>query len=100
MTETRCKARTRLGAPCSARATPSGFCSIHSDPKRAAELGRLSGESRNTPAVTGLLVLRPPKTACDLHQALGRFSLRSVRGEWTSVWAGALVTLAPCSSTR
>ena len=72
MTETRCKARTRLGAPCSARATPSGFCSIHSDPKRAAELGRLSGESRNTPAVTGLLVLPPPKTACDLHQALGQ----------------------------
>jgi hypothetical protein len=49
----------------------NGFCSIHSDPKRAAELGRLSGESRRI-AVTGHLVLPPPKTACDLHHALGQ----------------------------
>jgi hypothetical protein len=71
VTGTRCKARTRLGEPCSARATTNGFCSIHSDPKRAAELGRLSGESRRIP-VTGNLVLPPPKTACDLHLALGQ----------------------------
>ncbi len=71
MTETRCRARTRLGEPCGARATPNGFCSIHSDPKRAAELGRLSGESRKAPE-TGVLVLPPPKTACDLHHALGQ----------------------------
>jgi hypothetical protein len=63
--------RTRSGEPCSARATPNGFCSIHSDPNRAAELGRLSGESRKAP-VTGLVVIPPPKTASDLHLALGQ----------------------------
>jgi uncharacterized protein DUF5763 len=68
---TRCKAQTRLGEPCSARATPNGFCSIHSDPKRASVLGRLSGESRKAP-LTGLLVLSPPKSAADLHHALGQ----------------------------
>ncbi len=71
MNGTLCKARTRMGDPCGARATTNGFCSIHSDPKRAAQLGRLSGESRRTP-VTEHLVLPPPKTACDLHHALGQ----------------------------
>ena len=43
---------------------------MHSDPKRAAELGRRSGESRRLPESEPLIVL-PPKTAGDLHRALG-----------------------------
>jgi uncharacterized protein DUF5763 len=71
VTGDRCKARTKSGETCRARATPDGYCSMHSDPKRAAELGRLSGASRRYPE-TGLLVFPPPKTASDLHHALGQ----------------------------
>ena len=67
---TRCEARTRSGAPCNAGATPNGLCSIHSDPGRAAELGRMSGESRRCPE--GQIDLAAPQTAADLHKALSQ----------------------------
>jgi hypothetical protein len=41
----KCQARTKSAEPCKARATPNGLCSIHADPGRAAELGRISGEA-------------------------------------------------------
>ena len=41
--ENRCKGTTKRGAPCKAAATPSGFCYLHSDPNRAAQLGREGG---------------------------------------------------------
>jgi uncharacterized protein DUF5763 len=71
MSANKCKARTKSGEVCQARPTADGFCSIHSDPECAARLGRLSGESRRCPE-TGLLVFPPPKTASDLHHALGQ----------------------------
>src|SRR5580765_99487 len=71
VTGVRCKARTKLGEPCRAQATRNGFCSLHCDPQRAAELGRLSGESRRSQE-PGQVVLPPPKSASDLHQALGQ----------------------------
>ena len=70
MNRTRCQARTKFGEPCKARATPNGFCFIHTDPGRAAELGRMSGESRRL-APFGPVPLSPPRTAADLHRALG-----------------------------
>jgi len=71
VTGDRCKARTKSGESCRAQATRNGFCSLHCDPKRAAELGRLSGKSRRSPE-TGQVVLPPPKSASDLHHALGQ----------------------------
>lgn len=79
MNTTRCKARTRLGAPCNAAATPNGFCSIHSDPGRAAELGRMSGESRRCPE--GQIDLPAPQTAADLHKALSQVFLEVGSGK-------------------
>ena len=70
MNRIRCQARTKLGEPCKARATPNGYCSIHSDPGRAAELGRRSGESRRLPQ-TDQTHLSPPRTGAELHGALG-----------------------------
>jgi hypothetical protein len=73
----KCKARTKLGELCKARPTPDGYCSIHSHPERAAELGRRSGECRRLPQ-SEPIVLSPPKTAADLHRALGQiFSMMS-----------------------
>ena len=71
MSINQCKARTKLGELCKARPTPDGFCSIHSHPERAAELGRRSGECRRPPESAPLALL-PPKTAGDLHEALGQ----------------------------
>ena len=71
MSGTKCKARTKLGGPCKAWPTPDGFCSVHSNPERAAELGRRSGECRRPPEREPLL-LPPPKTDADLHEALGQ----------------------------
>src|SRR5215831_19964086 len=80
MSQTKCKARTRLGELCKARPTPDGFCSIHSDPERAAELGRRSGECRR-PTDSKALFLLPPKTAGDLHRALGQIFSKVSSGE-------------------
>lgn len=76
----RCGAETKSGKPCNARATPSGFCSIHSDPERAAELGRRSGASRRGQN-TGLFPLSPPETANDLHRAMGQIFAKVSSGE-------------------
>ena len=80
MNGTKCKARTKLGEPCNARATPGGLCSIHSDAGRAADLGRRSGRSRRYPE-TEPLALLPPKTASDLHAALGQIFSKVSSGQ-------------------
>src|SRR5262245_23094288 len=69
MNTTKCRARTKSGELCKARPTLDGFCSIHSNPERAAELGRRSGKCRRPPE-SEPVVLLPPKTAVDLHVAL------------------------------
>lgn len=75
-----CKARTKSGELCKARPTSDGFCSIHSDSERAAELGRRSGECRRLPESAPLALL-PPKTAGDLHRALGQIFSKVSSGE-------------------
>jgi hypothetical protein len=77
---TTCKARTKLEEACNAKATPGGFCSIHSDPGRTADLGRRSGESRRHPE-TEPLALPPLKTASDLHTALGQIFSKVSSGQ-------------------
>lgn len=44
MTEhSRCKGTNKRGEPCKAAAMRSGYCYLHSDPSRAAQLGREGG---------------------------------------------------------
>ena len=80
MSANKCKARTKSGELCKARPTADGFCSIHSDPERAARLGRRSGESRRLPQ-SEPIALSPPKTAADLHRALGQIFSKMSSGE-------------------
>ena len=56
---------------------------MHSNPGRAAELGRLSGESRRNPELEPL-VLTPPKTATDLHRALAQIFAMVSAGQMDS----------------
>jgi hypothetical protein len=56
---------------------------MHSDVGRAAELGRRSGESRREPESEPLILL-PPKTARDLHKALGQIFAMVASGQMDS----------------
>ena len=50
------------------------------EPRRAAELGRRSGECRRPPEREPVVLL-PPKTAGDLHKALGHIFSRVSSGQ-------------------
>jgi hypothetical protein len=41
--QSRCRAKNKQGQPCGAAATPGGLCFFHSNPDKAAELGRVGG---------------------------------------------------------
>ena len=48
--ENRCQGRTKNGRPCRAFATEGGLCFLHSNPNKAAELGRKGGrKNRHAP---------------------------------------------------
>jgi hypothetical protein len=70
----KCTARTKSGEPCKAVPVCNGRCSLHSDPSRAAELGRKSGEARRfaiSPAKAEPQ-LPPPRTATEVRNALSQ----------------------------
>ena len=76
----RCKAKNKRGEQCRAIASRDGFCSMHSQAGRAAELGRRSGEARKAPESEPLFLI-PPKTGRDLHNALGQIFAKVSSGE-------------------
>ena len=43
--KSRCQARTKAGKPCRAAATAGGLCFFHTNPNKAAELGRIGGRN-------------------------------------------------------
>lgn len=66
-----CRALTKAGKPCSARATDCGYCNIHSRPGRAAELGRLGGRrNRHTAGSDASRGCHPPASAPELQEIL------------------------------
>jgi len=68
-----CKANTRSGQRCQAAAVHAGLCALHADPGRAAELGRLSGQSRRGHGDAAELAkeIDPPKTSQEVRTLLG-----------------------------
>jgi hypothetical protein len=74
-------------------ATPNGFCSLHSDPSRPSELGRKSGQSRRNPR-TEAIILPIPKTAGDLHRALGLIFSKISSGEMSEKLGRSLAYIA------
>ena len=64
---THCGALNRGGSRCKARSLIGGnYCSIHSDPGRAAALGSKGGHRRAIFDPENLKEFEPPKTAADL----------------------------------
>ena len=70
-TSGRCKAMTKAGGSCTAPAIRGGeFCALHSDPGRAAELGRKGGlRNRHTYEQSDEPVA-PPESASDVKRML------------------------------
>ena len=59
----------------------NGFCSIHSDPERASELGRKSGASRRNAASSDVFLVPPPRSAVDLNRALAQIFSKVCSGQ-------------------
>lgn len=70
-----CNAKTTAGKQCRAAAGKNGLCVLHADPKRAAEMGRKSGQARRTRDLLAQerAELSPPRTAQEVRVALGQF---------------------------
>jgi len=68
-----CKAKTKTGKSCRARASRNGFCAIHADPSCASERGRRSGKARGyEPDEKTVVPIPVPETVEDVRKALGR----------------------------
>ena len=67
----RCQAKTKAGRPCAAPAIRgSAYCALHSDPNRAAELGRKGG-ARNRKVYDGDVgTVSVPESAGDVRRML------------------------------
>jgi hypothetical protein len=67
----RCRAKTKAGGSCAAPAIRgSGFCALHSDPNRAAQLGRKGG-ARNRKVYDGYVGnVAAPESAGDVKRML------------------------------
>src|SRR5215469_12612679 len=70
-TSGKCKAMTRAGSSCAAPAIKGGqFCSLHSDPSRAAQLGRKGGMGNRHVYENDGKEVSPPQTASDVKNLL------------------------------
>src|SRR5271167_4680295 len=73
-----CKATMSSGGRCKARPHKNGLCFFHSDPKRAAELGRKGGRRNRHPYETPLQPVAAPESAGDVKRMLAE-SMAEVR---------------------
>jgi general stress protein YciG len=70
-TSDRCKAKTKAGGPCAAPAVRGGeFCALHSDPERAAQLGRKGGLRNRHTYERSNEPVAPPESAADVRRML------------------------------
>jgi general stress protein YciG len=78
----RCQATTKAGRRCAAPAVRGGnYCSLHSDPSRAVELGRKGGRRRTNYSPEGLKKFPSPKNAADLRDLLAQSIVELRAGE-------------------
>ena len=92
MNTNRCEAKTKSGQPCNAKAGANGFCSIHSTPGRAAELGRISGESRRSSEECMEVTI--PRTAEDVKIVLGQVLSQTAAGKISTKLGTSLAYIA------
>jgi general stress protein YciG len=69
-TPVQCKATTSSGGRCKAKPHKDGLCFFHSDPKKAAELGRKGGRRNRHTYETQLQPVAAPESAGDVKRML------------------------------
>jgi len=68
-----CQKKKRDGSRCGARSlSGKRYCALHSEPGKAAELGRKGGRRRTVFRQENLKELEPPKTVGDLRDLLAQ----------------------------
>ncbi|HET8826141.1 MAG TPA: DUF5763 domain-containing protein [Terriglobales bacterium] len=65
-----CRATNKKGEPCRAPATETGFCNVHSNPGRAAEIGREGGRRNRQVVDTTLPPLPDMSTPSGMRSAV------------------------------
>ena len=65
-----CKNKTRSGDPCRAAATAGGLCFFHSNPAKAAELGRIGGRRNRHVAAAPYTALPPVDSARGIKEVV------------------------------
>ena len=65
-----CKATTSSGDRCRAKPHKNGLCFFHSDPEKAAELGRKGGRRNRHTYQTPLQLISAPESAGDVKRML------------------------------
>ena len=75
----RCKATTSSGGRCKAKPHKDGLCFFHSDPKKAAELGRKGGRRNRHTYKTPLQPVAVPESAGDVKRILAE-TMADIRG--------------------
>ena len=75
----RCKATTSSGGRCKAKPHKDGLCFFHSDPKKAAELGRKGGRRNRHTYETPLQPVAVPESAGDVKRILAE-TMADIRG--------------------
>ena len=83
-----CKATTSSGTRCKARPHQDGLCFFHSDPKRAAELGRKGGRRNRHTYETPAQQVTAPESAGDVKRMLAE-TMADVRAERTDPKLGS-----------
>jgi general stress protein YciG len=73
-----CEATTSSGEPCKAKPHKEGLCFFHSDPKRAAELGRKGGRRNRHTSEEPMQPVAAPESASDVKRMLAE-SMAEVR---------------------
>ena len=73
----KCRSKTKAGKPCKATPVAAGLCAFHSDPSRAAQLGRIGGKrNRHLSPDDEIEQIPAPRTAEDVKTLLAETMVR------------------------
>jgi hypothetical protein len=91
----RCSANNRNGKRCGAWAAAEvDKCALHSDPELAAKMGSKHGRRATLPSQPAPANMMPPKTACDVRDALANTMAQVHARQIDAKTANALAYLA------
>ena len=81
-TNNKCRATARAGRPCAAPAVRGGsYCALHSDPQRAAQLGRRGGMRNRHVYESDRTEVAPPRNATDIREMLAKLMVEILAGK-------------------